>query len=129
VNIIIAQRLVRKICVDCIEEYKPTDKEMVEIDKIIASLPLEHRPKKEPEFFHGKGCEKCNNIGYKGRIGIFELLRVSPDFQKCVIENATLHELKEVAVRDGMLTMEQDGFLKSLEGMVNIVEVLKVIKE
>jgi len=102
---------------------------MVEINKIIDSLPIEHKPKKAPEFFHGKGCEECNNIGYKGRIGIFELLNVSPEFQKAVVENATLHELKQVAEHDGMLTMEQDGFLKAIEGTVDIVEVLKVIKE
>lgn len=129
VNIIIAQRLVRKICPNCIEEYKPTDNEMIEINKILDSLPIHHKPKKAPEFFHGKGCEECNNIGYTGRIGIFELLRISPEFQKAVTENATLHELKDVAIKGGMLTMEQDGFLKAIEGTVDIVEVLKVIKE
>ncbi len=129
VNIIIAQRLVRKICTHCREEYKPTEGEMTEINKIFESLPIEHKPKKAPEFFHGKGCDKCTDIGYKGRIGIFELLRVSPDFQKSVVENDTLHELKNIAVSDGMLTMEQDGFLKAIAGIVDIVEVLKVIKE
>ncbi len=129
VNIIIAQRLVRQICPDCIEEYEPNDGEMIEINKILDSLPIEHKPKKAPEFFHGKGCEGCNNIGYKGRIGIFELLNVSPAFQRAVVEDATLHELKQVAEKDGMLTMEQDGFLKAIEGKVHIVEVLKVIKE
>lgn len=129
VNIIIAQRLVRQICPNCIQEYKPTDNEMLEINKIINALPIEHKPKKAPEFFQGKGCEACNNIGYKGRIGIFELLNVSPDFQRAVVDNATLHELKLVAEKDGMLTMEQDGFLKAIEGKINIVEVLKVIKE
>ncbi|RJO62271.1 type II/IV secretion system protein [candidate division WS5 bacterium] len=129
VNIIIAQRLVRAICRNCIEEYKPTNSEMAEINKILDSLPLEHKPSKPPKFFHGKGCEECAGIGYKGRIGIFELLQVSPGFQKAVVENATLHELKQVAEKDGMLTMEQDGFLKAIEGKVDIVEVLKVIKE
>ncbi len=129
VNIIIAQRLVRKICTHCRKEYKPSDNEMAEINKIIDNLPIEHKPKKPPEFFHGTGCDKCTNIGYKGRIGIYELLQVSPDFQRAVIENSTLHELKEIAVRDGMLTMEQDGFLKAIAGTVDIVEVLKVIKE
>jgi len=129
VNIIIAQRLVRKICTNCIEEYKPTDNEMIEINKIIDTLPLEHKPKKSPEFFHGKGCKECNEIGYKGRLGIFELLHISPDFQRAVIENNTLHELKAVAIKGGMLTMEQDGFLKAIEGIMDISEVLKVIKE
>ncbi len=128
-NIIIAQRLVRKICPFCIEEYKPSDAELVEINKILESLPLEHKPQKEPEFFRGKGCSHCTNIGYQGRLGIFELLRVTPDFQKAVMENATLAELKDVAIKNGMLTMEQDGFLKAVEGIVDIVEVLKVIKE
>lgn len=129
VNIIIAQRLVRRICPHCIEEYKPNDHEMVEINKIIDSLPIEHKPEKTPEFFQGIGCKECNNIGYKGRLGIYEFLSVSPDFQKAVVENNTLHELKEIAIKGGMLTMEQDGFLKAIEGIVNIVEVLKVIKE
>jgi type II secretory ATPase GspE/PulE/Tfp pilus assembly ATPase PilB-like protein len=129
VNIIIAQRLVRQICQNCIEEYKPSDNETAEINKILDSLPIEHKPQKPPKFYHGKGCKECNTIGYKGRVGIFELLRVSPNFQKAVVENSTLHELKQVAEKDGMLTMEQDGFLKAVEGTVNIVEVLKVIKE
>lgn len=129
VNVIIAQRLVRQICPHCIAEYVPTENEMEEINKIIDSLPLEHKPMKAPEFFQGKGCDKCNSIGYKGRLGIFEFLMVSPDFQRAVIENSTLHELKAVAIKEGMLTMEQDGFLKAIEGKVNIVEVLKVIKE
>ena len=129
VNIIIAQRLVRRICPYCAEEYKPTDNEQVEIEKILASLPLEHRPEKDPEFFHGKGCSKCSNIGYKGRVGIFELLRISPEFQKAASQNDTLGELKKIAAKDGSLTMEQDGFLKAIAGIVNIAEVLKVIKE
>lgn len=129
VNIIIAQRLVRTICQNCIEEYKPTDSEMAEINKILDSLPIQHKPPKPPKFFHGKGCEECAGIGYKGRIGIFELLQISPNFQKAVVKNSTLHELKEVAESDGMLTIEQDGFLKAIEGKVDIVEVLKVIKE
>jgi len=129
VNIVIAQRLVRKICPHCIEEYIPTDNEKKEINKIIDSLTLVHKLKEMPKFFHGKGCKKCNDIGYKGRLGIFEFLIISPRFQKAVMENDTLHELKEIASQDGMLTMEQDGFLKAIEGTVNIVEVLKVIKE
>ncbi len=129
VNIIIAQRLVRKICQYCIEEYIPTENETKEIKKILDSLPLEHRPEKDPEFFHGKGCPKCANIGYKGRIGIFELLKISPDFQKAASQNITLGELKKIAAEEGGLTMEQDGFLKAVEGIVDIAEVLKVIKE
>lgn len=129
INIIISQRLVRKICPGCIEEYVPTESEMIEIQKIINSLPIEHKPEKFPTFFHGRGCKECNQIGYKGRLAIFEFLAVSPNFQKAVTKDLTLHELKEVARGDGMLTMEQDGFLKALEGKVNVVEVLKVIKE
>lgn len=129
VNIIISQRLVRKICPNCIEKYEPNKGEMLEIQKILNSLPIEHKPQKSPTFFHGKGCKECNQIGYKGRLGIFEFLQVSPEFQKAATKNPTLHELKEVAISGGMLTMEQDGFLKAVEGIVDVVEVLKVIKE
>jgi type II secretory ATPase GspE/PulE/Tfp pilus assembly ATPase PilB-like protein len=129
VNVIIAQRLVRKICPYCIQEYKPKKEEVIEIRKILDAIPKSHRPGKDPKFFEGKGCEECSNIGYMGRIGIFEFLKVSPSFQTAVKEGATLHDLKMLAQKEGMLMMEQDGLLKAIEGVVSVSDVLNVIKE
>lgn len=130
-NIIIAQRLVRRICPNCVEEYVPEKNELLEINKILDSIPEVHKLNIEgfPKFFQGKGCAKCHDIGYNGRVGIYEFLKISPTFQKSATENATLHELKQIALADGMLSMEQDGILKAVEGIVNVGEVLKVIKE
>jgi len=129
VNVIIAQRLVRTICPYCIQEYTPEKNEAEEIEKILKTIPKSHKPSKKPKFFTGKGCKECNNIGFKGRVGIFEFLKITPAFQVAVKENATLHDLKVLIQKEDMLSMEQDGFLKSVEGKVSISEVLRVIKE
>lgn len=80
-------------------------------------------------FYRGKGCNKCENTGYSGRMGIFEVLDVTQDISNMVIDNSSSEEIQEKAIENGMLTMQQDGFLKALEGLTTIEEILRVTKE
>ncbi len=128
-NIIIAQRLVRKICPSCKEPYQPTDFEMQEFNKIVEKLPAQLRTTEEVYFFHGAGCAECQHIGYKGRIGIFEVLQMSGELQKLINERHSIYELREAAKALGFATMEQDGALKAIKGETTITEVLRVVRE
>lgn len=128
-NLIIAQRLVRKICPDCKGEYQPNQYEQREFEKIIGSLPEELKLQPPYKFYQGVGCPKCNQIGFKGRTGIFELLVLNNDLQKLINEDSSIFETQEAAKKAGMITMEQDGILKALAGITPLSEVLKTVKE
>jgi len=128
-NIIIAQRLVRQICPSCKEEYTPTPFEMQEFEKIMAKVPPQLKPAEPYHFFHGVGCLDCQHIGYKGRLGIFEVLEMTGELQKLVNARSSIFELREAANSLGFITMEQDGVLKALTGNTTITEVLRVVRE
>ncbi len=80
-------------------------------------------------FFRGRGCKQCNETGYKGRIGIYEVLEVSPKIQDALVTNTPSHELLRLALNQGMITLIQDGFIKAKNGVTTIEEVLRVTKE
>jgi type IV pilus assembly protein PilB len=81
------------------------------------------------KFFHSPGCEKCNNLGYKGRIGIYEVLEVTEAMQNLINKEASMSDFKKTAIEQGMLTMAQDGLLKALEGITDVEEVFRVAGE
>ena len=128
-NAIIAQRLVRKICENC--------KEPLEIDKAnldAVNLEIEKLPKEEERpaklnFFHGKGCSNCGDSGYKGRMGIFEVLNFTEELKKLVAKKAAGAEIGEKAIAEGMVTMRQDGVLKAISGITTLEEVWRVTKD
>jgi len=128
-NVIIAQRLVRKICEFCKAPYEPNDIERKEITRILNTFTEEKMTKVANTYFKGKGCEKCNGIGYKGRVGIFEFLTITPEIQIAILKKAPIFELRKSAIEGGMLTMEHDGLLKCVEGIITISEVMRAIKE
>ncbi len=134
INIVIAQRLVRKICEDCKEKIKVTPTMEKEIMKEIQSLPVQVRSSlnldKKITLYHGRGCRKCANKGYKGRIGIYEFMPVdSADMQKLVVEKAGSMEIAAQARNEGMISMRQDGMIKVLQGVTALEEVVRVTKE
>ncbi|MDA3814850.1 MAG: ATPase, T2SS/T4P/T4SS family [Patescibacteria group bacterium] len=145
VNVMIAQRLVRRICPDCKEEYKLSKKQLEEIEHIADFKKIEKVIKTsesvelksikniksfaDATFYKGKGCKKCNNEGYKSRIGIYEVLEVSEKIQKAISRNATAQEIENEAKDEGMFVMLIDGLIKSLQGITTIEEVLRVTKE
>jgi len=144
VNAILAQRLVRKICVDCKEEYEPPEEVQESVKKIVDEISenktlLARDPeiskilknvsgKEKLTLWHGKGCPKCSNTGYRGRIGIYELLYMTEDISRLILENAPSSKIHETAVKLGMLTLLQDGYLRIVEGITTLEEVLRVAK-
>ena len=80
-------------------------------------------------FYKGKGCKECNETGYLGRIGIFETINVSPSISKMILERATKRAIEEQAVKEGLITLQQDGYLKVLAGLTTMEEVLRVAQE
>jgi type IV pilus assembly protein PilB len=114
---VIAQRLIRTICPRCKAAYTPSP-------ELLKKIGLD--PQKKYEFFQGKGCKTCRSTGYKGRMGIFELLTVDNKVQELVLRNATASEVKQLAIQQGMRTLRDDGLQKVLEGKTTIDEVIRV---
>lgn len=124
-NAIIGQRLVRKICPYCKEEYAPAPEVEEKIKKALAEIPAAANikiPDKIETLWRSKGCPKCHQ-GYKGRIGIFEVFLLSPRTEKLIIDYAPTSELEKAVIEEGMVTMKQDGILKALQGITTLSEV------
>ena len=125
-SLVIAQRLVRVLCKDCKKEA-PLDAATTEkVVKLLASLPAKVDKKAYDGYkvYGPVGCEKCNGIGYKGRVGVFEFLEGGGDLEKTILHEASEVALREVAQRQEMVTMQQDGILKVLEGKTTLDEVV-----
>ena len=139
-NVIVAQRLVRKICQECIESYTLTK---TELDRLSKQIDLESlwqtlekegvitkkQSKESLLFYRGKGCKKCNKEGYRGRIGLYEVLEVTHDISELILKGASGHEIMTSARQHGMLTLQEDGFIKAKTGVTTIEEVLRVSEE
>jgi len=123
VNVIIAQRLVRKICNACITKYTP---EAAVIKKLSQELGLSLEKQK---FYKGQGCDECNGKGYLGRIGVYEVLPVTENIRNLINEKPTSEEIQEAAIKEGMVTMQQDGLDKIASGLTTIEEVVRVVRE
>ena len=124
-NLIIAQRLVRRLCDYCKKEKAIPEDKNKEILKFLRALPgraVKPKPK-QIKIYSAAGCEKCNGFGYKGRVGIFELFLVNDDVEKAVLENPSEANLSKLAKGQGMVTVQQDGILKILGGITTIEEV------
>ncbi len=133
VNTIVAQRLVRRICGRCKTEAALNAEELKGIQTIIDEMPKQVkdqlRPLKEYQFLKGAGCGVCNQTGYKGRQGIFEVLPLSDPVANALMKHASGTEIKDIAIEEGMVTMQQDGVLKVLAGITTFAEVVVHTKE
>jgi type IV pilus assembly protein PilB len=125
INVAIGQRLVRRICKNCREELTVTPA----MAKSLESVPLKEKVKAGETFFHGKGCTECNESGYKGRITVNEVLVADPHIREAIMRKASATELKELAVKNGMTTMLEDGMEKVRTGETTLEEVLRVVHE
>lgn len=131
-----AQRLVRKICPDCKSEYEATAEREQKLKEVLGAL-YEQAPKtvKKGKLMlfrggsKGKTCERCGGSGYSGRTGIFEVLMMSDTIARLVLEHRPTQEIEQQAIKEGMITLVQDGFMKVLEGITTIEEVLRVAEE
>ncbi|MEK7481946.1 MAG: GspE/PulE family protein, partial [Patescibacteria group bacterium] len=129
-NVILAQRLVRKICLDCIESFPPSADLVESIKKQVEELNLSVDFKPPKVLYRGRGCLNCGNTGYSGRIGIYEVLNIDEDVRKEIVNpNFSLDNLIAIAKKKGMLTMFEDGLRKAGLGTTTIEEVLRVIRE
>lgn len=129
INAIIGQRLVRRLCPHCKAEQELTQPDAEKIKKILAVIsPIANIdvPKALPPVYKAVGCEKCNNIGYLGRVGIYEVLLMNQGIKESIAANAAAFKILEQAIENGMVTMLQDGVLKCLAGITSLEEVYKV---
>jgi type IV pilus assembly protein PilB len=120
VTLVMAQRLARRLCSECKEAYTPDE---VALERM--GFPFE--PGHPPQVFRARGCKKCNGIGYKGRMGVHEVMTMSETLERLTVENASADEIKRVAVAEGMLTLREDGFAKVVLGQTSIEEILRVV--
>lgn len=131
INIAMAQRLVRKLCAACREPYAPTAAEKKEVAAMISRLPESTRPQMPETLYRAKhdGCEQCGGIGYKGRIGVFEIISVDDAIEKLILTSPTEADIKKAAREQGELTMRDDGMLKIITGLTDFAELNKVVGE
>ena len=127
-NLVIAQRLVRKICAGCVTSYStpPEVKELIKKNLLLSGEKYKNIPK---TLFCGKGCNACNHTGFQGQIGVYELLHVSEAIKKLILKLAPANEIKEEAIKEGMVTMFQDGLQKAERGITTIEEIIRVVSE
>ena len=128
---VLAQRLMRTLCGNCKEKYKPEKKE---IDHLIEQYGTEYFPDlginpDELELYRAVGCEACGDSGYKGRTGVHELLVGTHDMQSMIYQKADLDDLREQAIKDGMRTLKQDGIEKIFKGLTDYEQLLRVVAE
>ncbi|HSX37028.1 MAG TPA: ATPase, T2SS/T4P/T4SS family, partial [Patescibacteria group bacterium] len=161
VRVVVGQRLVRRLCVDCREEFKPDDTLLKQLEKSfnieanggikqiheleqaaldggigkgnsgkskVATDELSSTASTITKLYkaHDDGCESCNHSGYKGRIGIYEVLGNSEEVQKLIVGSSTSEIIQAKAITEGMLTMQLDGLVKALRGQTTIEEILRV---
>jgi type IV pilus assembly protein PilB len=120
---VIGQRLVRRLCPDCKEVYKPNKETIQKLKKELGKLFPKEGVKK---LYKAKGCTKCGDIGYRGRIGIYEVIEVTKEIEELINQRAPASEIFNLAAKQGMITMRQDGLLKVIEGITSLDEVDRV---
>ncbi|MFA5937253.1 MAG: GspE/PulE family protein [Candidatus Paceibacterota bacterium] len=131
-NCVIGQRLVRKLCPNCKREITLEGDMLKRADVALSALSDKEKQRiagKPRVFFTGGGCDACNGIGYKGRIGIYEIFTMTPAIEQLILGGqVSEYEIEKIAVSEGMVTMVQDGILKALAGITSVDEVFRVIE-
>jgi len=144
VNVIVAQRLVRKLCPECRREYRLDGQEAVSLGKSVDTDAILSAMRNDGDlgkagnspaslsdiaFYRPGGCERCGGEGYKGRLGVYEVLAMDEDIRKLISHSGTAEEIDRKAQENGMISMVQDGFVKAAHGLTTLEEVLRVTKE
>lgn len=140
-NLIVAQRLVRKICPYCKKEFKLTAeniadlKKMADVEKMLEFFKQNECLNKNEQtlnswtFYIGEGCRRCNNEGYKGRLGIYEVLEVDKTMAELINRKATVEEIRTAAVKKGFTSLLEDGLIKAKKGLTSLAEILEATRE
>jgi len=118
VNLIVAQRLVRRICSGCKAEHKYSDEEL-------HAFTFDRAEAAKLTFYKGTGCDTCNGTGYKGRQGLYEVMAVTSALRRGILKGASVEELQQIAVKEGMLTLRMDGMQKVKKGITTLEEIVK----
>lgn len=131
INVVVGQRLIRKICEHCKEAYIATPEMMAQVQQVLGNIQDYNAMQavgdpNQLELFRGKGCPQCNNTGYSGRSGIFEVMNVSENIGRLVMSKKSSTDIQKQAIDEGMITMLQDGFMKAIEGITTLEEVIRV---
>lgn len=134
-NVVIAQRLVRRVCPNCKADIAVPENLLADVHADLETLPQDARPtwldlNKPLQFFRGRGCARCENTGYKGRVAIIEVFQVTHDVQQVIVSGGDLlKNLRDTSKLQGMYPMKVDGILKALQGQTTVEEVLAVTRE
>jgi type IV pilus assembly protein PilB len=126
-NIIMAQRLIRKLCQACRQKYNPPEEILKKIQSALKGI--KHPPLEKTIFYQAKGCSECHNIGYKGRIGVLEIIEVDAEIEKLISKSPSHAEISALSQKRGIITMYQDGLLKLLSGTTTFEEIERVLEE
>jgi type IV pilus assembly protein PilB len=127
----IAQRLVRRLCTACRVAEKPSPELAQKLKKFIDGLParVDRAAYKDIAIYSKKGCEECSNVGYRGRIAIYEFLETGPEFEEAIIKGLSTGEIREIARKQRMVTLQEDGVLKVISGITSFAEVESITGE
>ncbi|HPV70568.1 MAG TPA: GspE/PulE family protein [Candidatus Magasanikbacteria bacterium] len=131
-NAIIGQRLVRRLCQKCKQPVVLEETLKQKVQEVMKRLPADFLSKHQIdlehlEFFTAPGCAECNNLGYKGRMGIYELMEMNKELEQLILKSeASSFVIEDLAIKNGMITMAQDGILKALQGVTSVEEVFRV---
>lgn len=129
-NGVAGQRVVRRICNSCKTSYEPLDQVVSDMKAVLGKLFSENLIRDgKATLYKGKGCQDCSGTGYQGRIGVYEVLPIEEKIGRLILERASTSDIEAKAVELGMITMKQDGYLKVLEGITTIEEVLRVAQD
>ncbi|MBI2021971.1 type II/IV secretion system protein [Candidatus Daviesbacteria bacterium] len=125
INAVEGQRILRKICPHCKYAYNPPPEVVSNIKFALGNLA----PEKSIQLYKGKGCKQCGNLGYLGRTGIYEVLIISDKIMRMILTRSSAAEIEKQAIEEGMITLKQDGYLKAIEGITTLEEVLRVAQD
>jgi type II secretory ATPase GspE/PulE/Tfp pilus assembly ATPase PilB-like protein len=129
-NCVIGQRLVRRLCPACLKEQELDSRMLERLGKVLESMPETEKNKidfKNLKFYVGAGCKACGGLGYKGRVGIYEVFNINEEVEAVVLSGrVSEYALEEIAVKNGMITMVQDGVLKAMDKITSLEEVFRV---
>jgi type IV pilus assembly protein PilB len=118
VNLIQAQRLIRRICKDCKQEHQTPAEALIEVG-------FSPEEAKSMKTYKGKGCSTCNNTGYKGRIGLYEVMEITDEIRELILIGASALELRKKAIDDGMISLRESGLQKIRGGVTTVEEVVR----
>jgi len=134
IRTILAQRLVRRVCPHCKEEYTPEKKEIETLESVFKNVnpdsvdTIDLTNLQSIKLTKGKGCEKCDRTGYRGRVGLYEIMRMDRDIAEAVLSGKNETEIEDIAVKKGMLLLQQDGCVKAMQGATTLEEIFRVTR-